>query len=110
MIIKKETYLPEGARKEVTKLSLNVDFWKKAVEKYGSINVVLDEAHQLFNPRRSMSKTAIIMTDFLAMLRRVVGSNSTGAGELIVITQLERRLDIILKEMATAVHYHILSL
>ena len=59
-----------------------------------------------------MSKLNIIMTDFLALLRRVLGS-SDNKGELILITQLSRRLDIIAKEMATdvtyCVHHYLMS-
>lgn len=106
MIIKKEVigYGRDGTEK--IKLGLNVEFWKSLVKKEQNINVIIDEAHIFFNPRRSMSKLNIIMTDFLALLRRVLGSTD-GTGELILITQLSRRLDIIAKEMATDVSYSV---
>jgi len=107
MLISKKIYIPDGKKKEVTELKLNVDFWKQAIKKYGSISVVIDEAHTVLNPRRAMSKKNILMTDFIALIRRILGSASDGYGELILITQLERRLDPIAKEMATSVHYHI---
>jgi predicted Zn-ribbon and HTH transcriptional regulator len=98
MIIKREG---EGKSE---KLVLNVAFWKQLVEDHKKIIVVIDEAHTFFNPRRSMSKLNVIMTDFLALLRRVLGSNDSG-GELVLITQLSRRLDVVAKEMATFVQY-----
>jgi len=86
------------------KLALNVDFWKNLVKVKKKIIVVIDEAHTFFNPRRSMSKLNVIMTDFLALLRRVLGSTDSG-GELVLITQLSRRLDVVAKEMATYVQF-----
>ncbi|MGM0495436.1 MAG: zonular occludens toxin domain-containing protein [Bacillota bacterium] len=107
MIIKKEIIKGEGKKKDKEEISLNIEYWKKINKKYGAISVVIDEAHSVLNPRRAMSKINIIMTDFLALLRRVLGSDSAGYGELVLITQLERRIDPIAREMATAVHYHI---
>ena len=104
MIIKKEVTSIKKNGEENFKLSLNIDFWKELLKKHKTLNVVIDEAHIFFNPRRSMSKLNILMTDFLALLRRVLGS-SDGTGELILITQLSRRLDIIAKEMTNEVTY-----
>ena len=107
MIIKTHTEVPEGCRKPVTTYSLNVDFWKKTIKKYGAISVVIDEAHTVMNSRKFNSKINIIMTDFLALIRRVLGQSSDGYGELILISQLSSRLDVIARSMATAVHYHV---
>ena len=104
MVIRKEVIKVKKDGTEVYKLKLNIQFWKDLIKKYKAVNVVIDEAHIFFNPRRSMSKLNIIMTDFLALLRRVLGSTE-GTGELILITQLSRRLDVIAKEMATDVSY-----
>jgi hypothetical protein len=92
MIIKKEIL---GYKRDGTpniKLKLNKDFWENIVKEKGSLNVVIDEAHTLLNPRRSTSKINLIMNDWMSMLRRVIASSDT-AGELILITQLSRRLD-----------------
>jgi len=101
MIIKKEY----NDSKKKDELSLNSEFWKNVQKKYGAINVIIDEAHTVLNPRRAMSKTNIIMADFLALLRRVVGSCDSGYGTLTLITQLERRLDPIAREMSTNVRF-----
>jgi len=104
MILLKE---PKGQKKNgevVYDLKLNTQFWKDLVKDKKKLHVVIDEAHTFFNPRRSMSKINIIMTDFLALLRRVLGSNDS-TGELVLITQLSRRLDVIAKEMATKTQY-----
>jgi len=86
-------------------ISLNIDFWKNQTKTNNALNVILDEAHTLLNPRRAMSKQNIIMSDFLALLRRVLGSADSGYGTLTLITQLERRLDPIAKEMSTNVRF-----
>lgn len=93
-----------GDLEAVYKFKLNMAFWQKLDE---PINVVIDEAHTLFNSRRSMSKVNIIMNDWLAMLRRVLGENSSGYGDLILITQLPYRIDVVCRDMANQIRYHI---
>jgi len=104
MILKKTLVRTKKTGEEVFKLSVNIDFWKQLLTKYKTMNVIIDESHIFFNPRRSMSKINVLMTDFLALLRRVLGSVE-GTGELILITQLSRRLDIIAKEMSTDIQF-----
>ncbi len=93
-----------GETEPVYKESLNIDYWKNIKE---PINVVLDEAHSIINARRSMSKINIIVTDWLALIRRVLGDSDAGYGELVLITQLPNRIDIIAREMATQIRYHL---
>lgn len=94
----------DGTIEQVTELKLNMDYWKNIKE---PINVVLDEAHSIVNSRRAMSKLNIIVTDWLALIRRVLGQTESGYGELVFITQLPNRIDIIAREMATQIRYHI---
>ena len=106
MIVKKEfvSYKRDGTPQY--KLSLNVEFWKNLVKEKGSVSICLDEAHILLNPRRSMSKVNVLMNDWLSMLRRVIGSqDGSGQQELILITQLSRRIDIVAKELASDINY-----
>lgn len=103
LIVKEQT----GTKKDGTpvyQLKLNIEFWQSIHE---PINVVIDEAHTLVNARKSMSKVNILMTDWLALIRRVLGNSAAGYGELTLITQLDNRLDIIAREMATNVRYHL---
>lgn len=88
----------------VYEYKLNTDFWKNLKE---PINIVLDEAHTILNARRAMSKVNIIATDWIALIRRVLGEDSRGMGDLILITQLPQRIDSICRDMATQVSYHI---
>jgi predicted Zn-ribbon and HTH transcriptional regulator len=94
---------PLNPKKQIEKL--NDVFWQNVVKQYKSINVVIDEAHTILNARRGMSKQNIIMSDFMALLRRVIGGASEGYGKLTLITQLDRRIDVIAREMATRITF-----
>jgi len=107
MIIKREIVdykknKKTGDQNPIYKSELNVDFWKNIKE---PINVVLDEAHSIMNSRRSMSKINVILTDWLALIRRILGEQEGSYGTLTFITQLPNRIDIIAREMATNVTY-----
>ena len=93
-----------GEDEPVYKMSLNIDFWKKIKE---PINVVLDEAHSILNARRSMSKTNIIVTNWISLIRRVLGQAESGFGELTFISQLSGRIDVVARDMATNIVYTI---
>ena len=94
-----------GEIEPVYKHSLNIEFWKKIKE---PINVILDEAHSIINARRAMTKINVIVTDWIALIRRVLGQTESDSGELIFISQLERRLDPIARDMATQIRYHMM--
>ena len=93
-----------GEKEAVYKFTLNMDYWKNIKE---PINVVLDEAHTILNARRSMSKVNIIVSDWIALIRRVLGQTDAGSGELVFISQLWNRIDIIARDMATNIVYTI---
>lgn len=105
MIIKKEIVdykknKKSGDKEPVYKFQLNTEFWRGINE---PINVILDEAHTILNSRRAMSKVNIVVSDWLALIRRVLGSTDSGFGELWLISQLWNRIDIIARDMATNV-------
>lgn len=91
-----------GTEEPIYDYKVNVDYWRDIKD---PINVIIDEAHTVLNSRRAMSKQNIIMGDWLALLRRVVGADSRGMGDLILITQLPRRLDPIARDMATNIRF-----
>lgn len=106
-IFQREILSTKKSGEEVCKYNVNVEFWKETIQKYKSINLILDEVHTLYDARRASTKQNKVMNDFLAMIRRVLGEDQTGYGMLTLITQLERRLDVVAKEMCTNVHYHL---
>jgi len=95
-------------KKDKTKfdLKVNLDYWKKINE---SINIVLDEAHNLIDSRRSMTKVNKVTTDWIALLRRILGESSEGYGELVMITQLPENLDLRARELCTEVRHHVME-
>ncbi len=107
MIIKQEEL---GEKRDGTKnykYSLNDTYWKEAVKKHKKVSVILDEAHTILNSRRAMSQVNIIVTNWLSLVRRVLGSSDGSQGELTFITQLPNRIDIVAREMATQIRFHL---
>jgi predicted Zn-ribbon and HTH transcriptional regulator len=107
MIIKKEQVGQKKNGEPIYKYEFNKEFWQDAVLKNPKINVIIDEAHTVLSARRAMSKSTQCMLDFLALIRRIVGQDPSGQGRLILISQLERRIDVIAKEMCNQVRFHI---
>lgn len=107
MIIKKEIVdykknRKTGEKEPIYKHTMNAEYWQGIKE---PINIVLDEAHSIINARRAMSKINQIVTDWLALIRRVLGQAESGYGNLIFISQLSNRIDIIAREMCHNVTY-----
>jgi len=108
MIIKD---LVVGEKKDgtpITKQVVNQEFWEKTSKKYGAVNVVIDEAHTVMSSRRSMSKQNILISEWLSMIRRVVGSTGSEHGTLTLISQTDGRLDVNARIMCLEVRYHIM--
>jgi hypothetical protein len=107
MIIKKEVTGVKRNGKEVYKATFNKEFWQDLIKKHGEMNIIIDEAHAFgLNPRRSMSSLNLVMTDFVALIRRVLGS-ADNTGDAFFISQLSHRLDPKLRDMAEKVFYMI---
>jgi hypothetical protein len=104
-IIQKEVIGEKKDGTPVYQLACNAEYWKN-LRRDGPIDIWLDEAHTILNPRRSMSKVNVVMTDWLALLRRIIGSAESGSGKVVFITQLWRRVDTIAREMAHQIRYH----
>ena len=93
----------DGSSEEIFKLELNKEYWQKVKE---PVNVIIDEAHSIINARKARSPVNIVVSDWIALMRRVLGEDATTEGELVFITQLPRRIDVIAREMAHQVRYH----
>jgi hypothetical protein len=102
MIFKNEIIGNKKSGEAIFKKSLNVDFWKNCKK---PLSIVLDEAHTILNARRSMQN--IVINDWIALIRRVLGQDSQGCGELVLISQLTNRIDIIARNMSTQIRFHI---
>jgi len=110
MIIKKEIVdtkrKRDGTEVPVYEFKLNKEFWYALGEK--PLNVIIDEAQTILNSRRSLSKQNQIMNNFLSLLRRVVGNREGVYGNLILVSQLNRRVDVVAREMSNSIIYHIM--
>jgi hypothetical protein len=109
MIVKKEivdykTNKKTGDKNPIYEETLNMDYWKAHTE---PINVILDEAHAILNARQAMKKSNILFTQWLALIRRILNQGEGLSGDLTFITQLPNRLDVIARDMATQIRYHI---
>lgn len=96
MICKKELLGQTKAGKRNFEFKLNLDYWKA---QKGNVNVVIDEAHSIVNSRRSMSKATQVILEWVSLLRRILGENSSGSGDLVLITQLPERIDVVCRDM-----------
>jgi len=103
MIIKKEVLSVSKTGVEKFKLTVNKEYWQSLNK---GVNIVLDEFHALADSRRAMSNVNKTVMDWVALIRRVLGEQDGQSGDLVVITQLERRIDVIIKELATMILYH----
>lgn len=103
MIFKKEIKRYKKNGEPEYKLKFNKEFWLEAQKKYKNFNVILDEAHILLSSRNSMSTKNKIMMDFLAVIRKIIGGQVENY--ILYISQLDRRLDIIAREMCNNVKY-----
>jgi predicted Zn-ribbon and HTH transcriptional regulator len=102
--LEKEVHRKDGTLDKAYSFDVNIDFWK---EQPKPLSIVLDEAHILLNSRESFSRKNRKITEWIALIRRVLGSNEGAMGELVLITQLSRRLDVIAREQAHQIRYHI---
>jgi len=98
-----EKYKKDGT--PVIKKELNSEYWHN-VEK--PCDVILDEAYNFMSARNSMSKANRLMNQWLALIRRVIGGSAAQYGDLILITQLSRQIDVIAREMSTQIQYCIM--
>jgi len=104
-IIKKDFIRTTKAGEDLFKYSFNKDFWIKLRDKYKQISLIIDEAHTVFSSRRSTSKQNVIMSDFIALARKLIGDQVSGYGDIVFISQLSRRIDVIARDMCHQVKY-----
>ena len=88
------------------KLSLNKDFW---ANKPKPLNLIWDEIHLIAPSRRSSSSPNIILGQFIAMGRRIVGADRKGYGHLIFIAQSAESVDVAIRRLTNEIRYHIMN-
>lgn len=85
---------PENNKKK----TLNYDYWRQRIKK-GGFDIYLDEFHNIMNSRRSMSKTSVLMSDWLSQIRKILGDSEKH--NLYLLTQKLKRIDVNSRDLAT---------
>jgi len=102
MFIKKELIKTiikrDHTQENIYKYSVNKDFWLNRKE--GIIDIVIDEAHTIFSSRKSSSRNNIIFTEFLSLSRKILSSKDSSEGNLYLISQTMRKLDVNSRDLA----------
>jgi len=88
----------------IYKYGLNEKFWRDIPK---PIDIYLDEMHNYMDARRSTSRINVLLSNYMSMIRRIVGDNDDGVGDGYFISQFDNRLDRNLRQMAHQVRYHI---
>ena len=103
MILRKEQVGQKKTGEPIYEYKLNMDFWEKLPK---PINIYLDEVENFYRNRDFASTKNKLISKWVSMLRRVLGSNDAGYGQMVSISQ-RPNIDIDLRELATSVYYHI---
>jgi len=88
---------------EITVPILNWDYWKKAILKYGGFDIFIDEIHNIFNSRQSMTKRNILLMQWVAQIRKVLSGSEKN--HLVCISQRLKRIDVSLRDLLHLIIY-----
>jgi hypothetical protein len=103
MIVKKEVIGTKRTGEEVCDYKPNLDYWQSIPK---PINIYLDEMQNLYRNRNFASKINRCISEWLSMLRRILGSSEAGYGQLVSISQTQN-IDKDIRDLATNIQYHI---
>lgn len=96
----------DGTTEDVIETEVNFDFWEKAKKKHQfGFNIVIDEAHSIIDARTSMSKQNRIAKKWASSLRKIISCDK-GSGDVILISQLPRGIDVWAKELCNQYRWH----
>ena len=97
IITKKEKDDKKSKGKDV----VNWKFWRGEIQKFRNFNIAVDELHNLMHSRRSMSKFNILMSMWIAQIRKVCGSSEKT--HFYAISQELERIDISVRDLANLI-------
>jgi len=101
----KEDIDDSGKGKPKVSYSLNWEFWRKQKK---PLHIIWDEIHLTASSRKSMSTKNMILMEFVAMARRIVGEDSAGYGTLTFIAQTDFSIEKYIRHLANEIVYHIM--
>lgn len=77
---------------------INWDFWQDLSDRGIRFDIYIDEAHNVLHSRRSNTKFAVLMTTWLAQIRKILGESEQN--HLYLITQRFNAVDVTARELA----------
>lgn len=92
------TQIVKDGNKDKKIQSVNWDFWKK--QQHKPFSIYLDEVHNIISSRRSISKSNILMSEWVSQIRKILGDNKDC--HLFLMTQTMRKIDINFRDLAHA--------
>ena len=102
-IVKEEITGHTKTGKPVKEHKVNWDYWNKALKKHKNYNIVLDEAHNLINSRRGMSKQNVFMGEWISQIRKLLGESEKT--HIVFVSQRLKRLDNVAKDLFDTIIY-----
>lgn len=81
--------------------SVNYPFWKERLGK--GCDILLDEAHNIFSARMSMSKQNVLLGQWLAQIRKILGTSEKH--DIILASQRFSGLDVVGRDLC----HHIIA-
>lgn len=84
--------------KDINKLVVNWAFWKKQLKELKYFHIYIDELHNIMPSRRSMSQQNILMSQWVAQIRKITGSSESA--NFVVMSQELQRIDITIRDLA----------
>jgi len=87
----------------ITKQVVNWDFWNNLKNSGEEFDIYIDEAHNIANSRRSMSTWNKNFNDWLAQIRKILGSSEKS--NLYIITQRVMGIDTSIRDLCHEITY-----
>ena len=93
----------DSKNRPIIKQEVNWDFWNQLKNNGEEFDIYIDEAHNVANSRRSMSNQNKNFNDWLAQIRKILGSSEKS--NLYIITQRINGIDISLRQLCHEIIY-----
>lgn len=98
-IVNEEILEPESPKsKPKTQLTVNWQFWKEQLDKYGGFDIFLDEVAQFASARSAMSNHNKKVMEWIAQIRKILGASELH--DIILVTQKLDGIDITIRDFA----------
>lgn len=80
---------------------VNWDFWKATIKRRGGFHIIIDELHNIMHSRMAMSKQNILMSQWVAQIRKVTGENERF--DFVCVSQEIGRVDIAVRDLTSEI-------